>query len=186
MRVYKIVSHVGESLSISFTPNNIMKGFEKTGIQSYKPGTFTEKDFLTSAVTDRPEPDSLDPVKPGYNLAKNPSTSGPEQSSKPISVPVMLEQVQPYPKAKLLVLSGRGRKKGSTQILTDTPVKRQIEQEAKRKDKKVWGVRARGKVGTVERTEKAKKNDYVTKQLFVDSEGSHDKKCFLMMIVMTQ
>ncbi|KAK2718207.1 hypothetical protein QYM36_005505 [Artemia franciscana] len=76
-------------------------------------------------------------LEPGNNLAKTPSTNGPEQSSTPVSVPVTPEQVQPYPKAKPRVLSGRGRKKGSTKILTDTPVKRQIEeQEAKRKDKK--------------------------------------------------
>ncbi|KAK2711391.1 hypothetical protein QYM36_012541 [Artemia franciscana] len=126
-----------------------MRGFEKTGIQLYKPDIFTEKYFLTSAVSDRPVPDALNPVEPGNNLAKTPSTSGPEQSSKPISVPVMPEQVQPYPKAKLHELCDRGKKKGSTKILTDTPVKRQIEeQEAKIKDKKAWGDRAIGKVGT--------------------------------------
>ena len=73
---------------------------------------------------------------------KPPSTSGPEQSSTTISVNVTPEQVQPYPKAKPRVLSGRGSKKGSTKILTDTPVKRQIEEhEAKRKDKKAqWSL----------------------------------------------
>ncbi|KAK2719076.1 hypothetical protein QYM36_004789 [Artemia franciscana] len=118
-------------------------------------------------------------VEPGNNLAETPSTSGPEQSSTPISVPVTPEQVRPYPKAKPRVLSGRGRKKGSTKILTDTPVKRQIEdQEAKRKDKKAHGGRARGKVGTVGRAGKAKK-DQITKKLFVDSEGSDDEKMIL-------
>ena len=177
--IYEIASLVGQSLPVSFTPNNIMRGFEKTGIWPYNPDIFTENDFLTSAVTDRPAPDALDPVEPGNNLAKTPSTSGPEQSSTPVSVPVTPEQVRPYPKAKPRVLSGRGRKKGSTKILTDTPVKRQIEeQEAKRKDKKARGGRARGKVGTVGRAGKAKK-DQTTKKLFVDSEGSDDEKMIL-------
>ncbi|KAK2709768.1 hypothetical protein QYM36_013440, partial [Artemia franciscana] len=118
-------------------------------------------------------------IEPGNNLAETPSTSGPQQSSTPVSVPVTPEQVRPYPKAKPRVLSGRGRKKGSTKILTDTPVKRQIEeQEAERKDKKARGGRARGKVGTVGRAGKAKK-DQTTKKLFVDSEGSDDEKMIL-------
>ena len=89
------------------------------------------------------------------------------------------EQVRPYPKAKPRVLSGRGSKKGSTKIFTNTPVKRQIEEhEAKRKDKKAQGDGARGKVGTVGRAEKANK-DLTTKKLFVDSEGSDDEKMIL-------
>ncbi|KAK2718114.1 hypothetical protein QYM36_006784 [Artemia franciscana] len=156
--IYEIASHVGKSLPISFTPKIIMRGFEKTGIWPYKPDIFTEKDFLTSAVTDRPTTDDLDPVEPGNNLAETPSTSGPEQSSKPISVPMMPEQVRPYSKAKL---------------------HRQIEeQEAERKDKKAWCGRARGKVGNVGRAGKAIK-DQTTKKLFVDSEGSDDEKFIL-------
>ncbi|KAK2719370.1 hypothetical protein QYM36_005003 [Artemia franciscana] len=96
-----------------------------------------------------------------------------------ISFPVMPEQVQPYPKAKPRELSDRGKKKGPTKIFTDTPVKRQFEeQEAKIKDKKAWGDRARGKVGTVGRAGKAKK-DHTTKKLFVDSEGSDAGKTIL-------
>ncbi|KAK2727850.1 hypothetical protein QYM36_008361 [Artemia franciscana] len=134
-------SLVGESLPVSSMPNNIMRGFQKTGIWPYRPDIFTEKNFLTSAVTDRPAPDALDPVEPGNNLVRTPSTSGLEQSSRPISVPVTPQQVWPYPKAKPHVLSGRVRKKGSTKILTDTPVrKRQIEeQEAERNDNKNMG-----------------------------------------------
>ncbi|KAK2716848.1 hypothetical protein QYM36_007108 [Artemia franciscana] len=63
-----------------------------------QPDIFTENDFLAFAVTDRPAPDALDPVEPGNTLAETSSTSGPEQSSIPISVSVMSEQVQPYPK----------------------------------------------------------------------------------------
>ena len=135
-----------------------MRGFEKAGIWPYNPDIFKEKDFLTSAVTDRPVPDALDSVETGNNLAETPITSGSEHSSTPFSVTVTPEQVRPYPKANPRVLSGEGRKKGSTKILTDTPVKRQIEeQEAERKDKKARGGKARGKVGTVGRTGKAKK-----------------------------
>ena len=81
--------------------------------------TFLQKRvFLTSAVTDRPAPDALDPVEP-ENLAKTPSTSGPEQSSMPVSVPVTPEQVWQYPKAKPHVLSGRsGRKALQSFLLT--------------------------------------------------------------------
>jgi hypothetical protein len=164
LTIYEIASLVGQSLSVFSTPNNIMRGFEKAGIWPYNPDIFTEKDFLTSAVTDRPAPDALDSVEPENKLAKTPSTSRPEQSSIPVSVTVTPKQVRPYPKAKPRLLSSRGRKKGSTMILTDTPVKRLIEDhEAKRKDKKALGGRARGEVGTVGRAGKAKK-DQTTKK----------------------
>ena len=45
--IYEIASLVGQSLPVSFTPNNIMRGFEKTGIWPYNPDIFTENDFLT-------------------------------------------------------------------------------------------------------------------------------------------
>ncbi|KAK2717947.1 hypothetical protein QYM36_006663 [Artemia franciscana] len=103
------------------------------------------------------------PFKCQYNKAmdnwmqSNPGkTPGGLPSRNGESLPVSL---QPYPKAKPRELSGRGKKKGSRKILTDTPVERKIEeQEAKIKDKKAWGGRARGKLGIVERAGKAKKD----------------------------
>ena len=146
-------------LAKAFTPNNIMRGFKKVWLWPYKPNIFKEKDFLTSAVTDRPVPDALDSVETGNNLARIPIKSGPEQSSTPFSVTVMPEQVWPYHKAKPSVLSCRSRKKGSKKILTDTPVKRQIEeQEAKRKDKKHRVVRLEEKLGLLEELENQNKN----------------------------
>ncbi|KAK2702131.1 hypothetical protein QYM36_019261 [Artemia franciscana] len=89
------------------------------------------------------------------------------------------EQVRPYPKAKSRVLSGRSRKKGSINILTDTPLKRRIdEHETKGKDKKAQRGRTRRKVGTVGRAGKANQ-DQTTKNIFVGSEGSDDEKMIL-------
>ena len=69
--IYEIASLVGESFPISSTPNNILRGFEKTGIWPYRPNMFTENDFLNSAVIDRHAPDTLDPIglekQPGQN-----------------------------------------------------------------------------------------------------------------------
>lgn len=44
----------GEAYGLSFTPRNIVKGFEVSGIYPYNRDIFSDEDFLCSFVTDRP------------------------------------------------------------------------------------------------------------------------------------
>ena len=103
----------------------------------------------------------MDSVKTGNNLAKTPITSGPEQSTTTFSVTVTPEQVRPYPTAKPRVLSGRDSKKGSTKILTDTPVKKDRLKNKKPKEKirKHRVVRLEEKLGKLEILKSKKRPD---------------------------
>jgi len=84
-----------------------------------------------------------------------PSTSGPSCSDSPVditctpslslsqnqqtagSTPLSVHSVRPLPKAGPRLTETRGRKRGRTRILTDTPEKKQLEREAtERKQKK--------------------------------------------------
>lgn len=56
MTIYDSAGRISEALEKSFTPSNIIAGFRKSGIHPFNPEIFTEADFLTSFVTDRPNP----------------------------------------------------------------------------------------------------------------------------------
>ncbi|CAG9794748.1 unnamed protein product [Diatraea saccharalis] len=56
--IYDIAEIVGEAYPLAFTPRNISKSFEVTGIYPFNRDIFSEEDFLCSYVTDRPEPTS--------------------------------------------------------------------------------------------------------------------------------
>lgn len=64
-----MVSHPGQTIGLkniallagnahqrAFTPKNIRNGFFATGIWPYNPDIFTDHDFISSSVSDRPNP----------------------------------------------------------------------------------------------------------------------------------
>ncbi|KAF2890048.1 hypothetical protein ILUMI_16125, partial [Ignelater luminosus] len=51
--VYYIASVTRQTSPLAFTPTNIRKGFEKSGIYSYNSEVFQDSDFLSSYVSDR-------------------------------------------------------------------------------------------------------------------------------------
>lgn len=52
--IYDIPSIVNIALPLAFTPINIMKGYRVARIFPFNKDVFTENDFATSYVTDRP------------------------------------------------------------------------------------------------------------------------------------
>ncbi|XP_065639620.1 uncharacterized protein LOC136072345 [Hydra vulgaris] len=52
--IYDISSLVGVAFPLAFTPKNIVSGFQCTGIFPFNPMIFSNEDFLSSYVTDRP------------------------------------------------------------------------------------------------------------------------------------
>ncbi|CAG9565017.1 unnamed protein product [Danaus chrysippus] len=54
--IYDISEIVGDAYPLAFTPKNIIKSFEVTGICPFNRDIFSEEDFLCSFVTDRPQP----------------------------------------------------------------------------------------------------------------------------------
>ena len=102
--------------------------------------------------------------------SENAQDSIPTRSPSPqVFSPVC---VQPHPKAGLRAQAARGRRKRTTEILTDTPVKKALEEEKKqkqnRKDQKGTAATKKG------HTKAAKK---ARKQIAYDSEVEEDDDC---------
>lgn len=57
--IYQIGQFVKEAYLLAFSPQNITHGFLKTGIYPLHSNIFNEEEFLTSYVTDRPDPSQL-------------------------------------------------------------------------------------------------------------------------------
>ena len=133
--IYDIAPIVGKVFNKAFTKSNIEKGFMVTGIYPLNENIFEDDEFFSSFVTDRPQ-----------NLEEMPSTSfdvisttGSEtvllSSSHPPSTAFIKspEMIRPFPKAQPRKKTSRGRKRGKTRILTDTPEKRELEKSKKKK-----------------------------------------------------
>lgn len=55
MTIYDLPGLAREALPLALAPNNVIKGFNCTGIEPFNRNIFTEDDFLPASVTDRPE-----------------------------------------------------------------------------------------------------------------------------------
>lgn len=150
--IYEVGGLVGEAFLQSFTPKNICSGFRATGIEPFNADIFPEEAFLSSYVTDRPNPEQCQlsqpqteeiPAKPSpmtieptpgpsnekLNLNQNEQCPGTSKLITP-------QQIRPFPKAAPRKMATR-RKIGKSLILTNTPIKESLEEEAKnREDKK--------------------------------------------------
>ena len=150
------ISHPGQTISLydigelsgkaflrSLTPEIIVSGFKKTGIFPTDENIFTDVDFLPSSVTDRQagsdtQGDNLEnlegetsPLPSQINQPTTcdedpqPSTSCVIRTEKTITP----AHIKPFPKA-LPRKNNTQRRKMSSMVLTDTPVKQQIEDAA--------------------------------------------------------
>lgn len=121
MNIYNIADVVGKAFPLAFTPSNIIKSFERSGIHPFNSNVFDDSDFLSSYVTDRPQDTSvasdISRENVGSSLVSNPSTSA-------IIVP---QVVRPHLKANPRRGTKRGRKTKKSTILTSTPNKKEIE-----------------------------------------------------------
>lgn len=157
----------GRAHQRAFTPLNITKGFEHTGICPYNPNIFSDTDFASASVTDRPNPGIENqqirleavnnvPNEPGN---EDEDTAGPSTSDKNIGEATHFtppkkavtssktpEEVRPYPSASPRKTQGK-RKPVKTKILTDTPnmieikgdcLKRRETKDAKTAKKRVF------------------------------------------------
>lgn len=152
LSIYDISGLVGQAYPLSFTPTNIKSGFSVAGIWPFNRHVFSDDEFLSSYVTDREAPkedslsrphieqpalDNVTPCNSGSHLDGDTVTLEtnltPQQMSPTandrIGLVVTPEEIRPFPKAGQRKSTG-GRKKGKTLILTNTPVKKQIELEA--------------------------------------------------------
>lgn len=154
LTIYQIAGCVKKAWERSMTPQNIIAGFQKTGIFPFDKHVFTDADFLPSSITDRPIPQNNSPSlensdRPISDLQQeNPSTSSfVEDISSTVaesirSLPdnpktfISPSEFKGYPRAGPRKLSNRGRKKGKCIIATDTPEKNEIASRSVRQLKK--------------------------------------------------
>lgn len=128
--IYQIAGLLGKAFPLAMTMSNIMSGFRKPGIAPFDRHAFADDEFLGSYVTDRPNPEETLPVP------ITPIDNAPGCSYSDIAITrhtITPEQVRPYPKAAPRKTVGV-RKKRSTAVLTDTPVKLQLEKEAEERE----------------------------------------------------
>lgn len=127
--IYDVAELIGKAFPQAFTPVNIQKGFQVTGLYPFNENIFQEHEFLTSYVTDRPlieNPNSNAAISSPPIVSFTPafaSTSSDQNQSL-----VTPEILRPFPKAPERKKSG-GRPKGKSRILTDTPEKEELEQK---------------------------------------------------------
>ncbi|XP_031332515.1 uncharacterized protein LOC116162896 [Photinus pyralis] len=145
LTIYNIAELGGSAFNSACTKDNIIKGFQKTGIWPYNPSVFSNDDFLMSYVTDRPfneneqgnESTSVDKEHCNINCGSNESRfcemNIPSTSTSTCMEQVLTpEHIMPYPKAAPRKVK-QCRKRGKTRILTDTPEKEEIEELQKNK-----------------------------------------------------
>lgn len=180
--IYTVPELVKSSFNRSMTRNNILSSFEKSGIHPLNPEIFSEDDFLTSHVTDRPTPEVAPLATPecsqalAVELEKTPElinvppeskTPSPnahlyqKKSAKKViilsDIKITPEFVRPYPKAEPRLKKRQIRRPGRTRVLTDTPEKEEIENYENERAEKV------NKQGVKRKVALEKKNKQGTK-----------------------
>ncbi|KAJ3666433.1 hypothetical protein Zmor_001875 [Zophobas morio] len=142
--IYDIPGIVGNAIPLALVPNNVTSGFKVSGIYPFNRDIFSDQDFLPSYVTDRPNPNQesanlLQPVEMTTNTL-SPSTSAQAESWSSTSASSAStisaiesafspEAIRPLPKAQERKNTKQQRKKRKSAILTDTPVKDELEAE---------------------------------------------------------
>ncbi|XKL59925.1 hypothetical protein PGB90_000941 [Kerria lacca] len=97
--IYDIAEIVGQVYGQAFSNQNITSGFRCTGIYPMNPEVFTDTDFLSSFVTDRPAPSASPSDQP--KMPTVPSCETPIADISP-------EDAVPYRKAKPRKISKAG------------------------------------------------------------------------------
>ncbi len=165
MRYHDIPKIMVRAFPLAFTSQNIESGFRVTGIHPLNMDIFSDSDFLPASVTVRPfenfdDESETDASFPAVHqndpfdqpVASTSSAVQKEPSNFP-EMPVSPELVRPFPKAGPRKEPRKGRKRGQTQIITDSPVKPLKENRSKSPRKgKEWTKRRRKKMCPVHKT----------------------------------
>lgn len=142
--IYKVAYLFGVAYDLAFTPCNIKKGFKVTGIYPFDRNVFSEDEFLSSSVTDRPQ---------ANNDTNNDSTTSMETSIEIQQAPVSLQKdsmdIDDFPLSQRLVMPSEirpppkapprqssNRRKKTSMILTNSPIKNDICSQIKQRQSK--------------------------------------------------
>ncbi len=163
MTIHIIPKLVSYAFIKAMTPENITAGFKATGIYPFDRNVFPEHKFLAGYVTDRPLPQD------------DPTTPEPQPSSSDAAQPVSAEAIRPFGRLAPRVKGAPVRKKGKSQIFTDTPVKAALEREAQAKRSK-QGTTTRRKLNQPSESgqNKIQKKHPIVQLLDESSDGESD------------
>lgn len=151
MTIYDIPGIVAKSLPLAVTYQNIVSGFECTGISPLNPDIFQEYEFLPSSVTDREmpstsahleevnlnaaDPDTADPDTADSDTTNletiepdtadqnefDPSASSMSRPGDTQNLSATLQSIRAFPKAAPRQQTRKGRKRRKSAVLTDSP-----------------------------------------------------------------
>ena len=144
MTIHVIQSIVSYAFPKAMTPANITSGFRATGIRPSDRNLFPQEKFLSANSTDRPIFESIQEHVTPANIQPTPSASRevddfqctPSQSQHLDVVSTSAEKIRPFGKREPRKDGSNKRKRGKTQIFTDSPVKRAIEEAVDMKKSK--------------------------------------------------
>lgn len=155
--IHNIAELVGSVYPLAVCAKNILSGFSSSGIFPYNNNAYTDADFIAASVTDVPLTCVADISTTEHaNLSHEPSeatksrpfTEEPQPGCsnlnshlvkiQKVKEPVLSpELLRPLPKCHASENSKKNRRKRKSEVLTDTPVKKRIEQESfERSEKK--------------------------------------------------
>ncbi|XP_063222064.1 probable glutamine--tRNA ligase isoform X1 [Bacillus rossius redtenbacheri] len=134
--IYDLGEVFGQAFPKSFTPANILAGFKKAGIWSFNRDCFTDNDFMPSLVTDCLLKNAAEPQDAIMSHEEASSSSNTNNGCNNMVSP---SNIRPLPKAKakdnVHNTTRKPRKRAKSTVLTDTPVKNQLEEEYAEKQK---------------------------------------------------
>ncbi|KAJ8914644.1 hypothetical protein NQ315_015383 [Exocentrus adspersus] len=173
LTIYQIAENVNKAFLNSFTPKNIISGFTSSGIYPLNRSVFSADDFLCSYVTDHSVPSistpTIEEVRGSVPLATN--NGDAQTSTKSDTSLISPETILPYPKAPTRKENYKGRKRGSTRILTETPEMNQLKEEHLAKLEK-------------NRQKEAKRKKTVRKIMQESSSDSGEEECYVTLTIL--
>lgn len=138
--IYDIAALAGQAYPRAFTPSNITKGFQVSGFVPFNEQIFPDTEFLGANVTDRPIPQNIqnEDCNISADLPNHANTQNVSGQDKPSTSSFISPQmIRPHPKAEARkVASNKGKPKGKSRILTDTPEKLAIEENLRMRSNK--------------------------------------------------
>lgn len=147
--IYDIPSVVNEAQMSAIIARNIISGFQSTGIYPYNRELFSDVDFAPAMTTDRDieateggstsQPksnDSANLMQTDPPVSETACCTSPANLCEMTGTYVSPAALLPVPKAEVRRKTSKGRKRGRTTILTDTPVRDEIASAVKMKQTK--------------------------------------------------
>lgn len=141
--IYDLAQLVGKAFPLAFTPNNITQGFKVTGFVPLNENIFQDFEFSPSNVTDRPDPaTAIDNIESNSQSTNDDQPNEGIENVQPEPLPststalISPSMIRPHPKAARRKNTRKGREKGRSRILTDTPEKLLIEEQKQAKARK--------------------------------------------------